>query len=158
MSINRRSLIAGAGFATAAPSLVRAETLLEIPGDPLTSRGLLAAQRWAADGFGELPACRLAFADGQTTRWFAYNCASRKSIDPGEQRTYAVAIEVVTTDAAGRRFITSVPVDGVKITRDLATQAERQRSLWAQRATPGLRERWQLVADMVEVMSDEPPF
>jgi hypothetical protein len=124
MNPNRRSFIVGAGFATAAPALVRAESMLEIPGNPLTARGLLAASKWAVDGFGELPACRLAFANGDSTKWAAYTCVDRSTGDGN--RTHAVAIEVVTTDAAGKRFITSVPVDGVKLARDMATTRARQ--------------------------------
>lgn len=126
MNPNRRSFIVGAGFATAAPALVRAESMLQIPGNPLTERGLLAASKWAVDGFGELPACRLTFANGVSTKWAAYTCVDR-SIGEGN-KTHAVAIEVVTTDANGRRFITSVPVDGVKLSRDMATTRARQKA------------------------------
>lgn len=131
MNMDRRSLIIGAGFATAAPALVRAESLLEMPGDPLTARGLLAATKWAAEGFGELPACRLAFSDEKTTNWMAYTCMRRER---NGVTSYAVAIEVVTTDAEGRRFITSVPVDGVKLHKDHDTYRRAHQAKVALRA------------------------
>lgn len=110
----RRSILLGAAFGTATPALVKAESMVQIPGDPLTKLGLLAASKWATTEFRETPGCRLAFADGTTTRWHHYESLRRPASGekPGSvHKTEAVAIEVCVTDAAGRRFVTSVPVD-----------------------------------------------
>lgn len=124
----RRSLIVGAGLAAAAVNIVRAESLLEIPGDPLSARGLFAAAKWATEEFNERPGCRIVFADGQSTRWMNYECMSRPSLTDASQRTYAVAIEVCVTDAKGKRFINSVPVDGLTLSK---SRADRQREVLA---------------------------
>lgn len=110
-SPSRRAMIIGAGFATAAPALVRAESLLAMPGDPLSKRGLFAAAKWATEEFCERPGCRVVFADGQTTRWNTYSCMSRPQHGgPADVRTYVVAMEICVSDERGQRFITSVPI------------------------------------------------
>lgn len=114
---NRRSLIVGAGFATAAPALVKAESLLDIPGGSLSKRGLLAAKKWATQEFEEYPGARLVFADGTFYRWMSYRNMWRQAHGNPLTPTYAVAIEVVTTDDEGHRFITSVPVNGVRLAK-----------------------------------------
>lgn len=126
LSINRRSLIVGAGFATAAPALVRAQSLIELPGDPLTARGLFAASKWASEEFSELPGCRVVFADGQSTRWQNYTCMSRPVAGNAKERNYVVAIEVSVTDDNGARFVTSVPVNGARTARAQAVNREKQ--------------------------------
>lgn len=136
MTVNRRALILGAGFATAAPALVRATSLIDLPGDPLTARGLFAASKWASEEFSELPGCRVVFADGQSTRWMNYTCMSRPTGDK-QGRTFVVAIEVSTTDAAGKRFITSVPVDGARLARDQGVKRARMMRDWAEYTPPG---------------------
>lgn len=108
---NRRSLILGAALGTVMPSLVRAESMVHIPGDPLTKLGLRAAEQWASEEFSERPGCRLVFASGHKHRWFEYQTLSRPLGEHG-QRDYAVALEVAITDAQGRRFVSSHPVDG----------------------------------------------
>lgn len=122
----RKALFAGAGFATAVPSLVRAESLLDIPGDPLSRRGLFAAEKYASNIAGEYPGCRLVFANGETFRWMTYTHFAKGEMNAP---SYAVAIEVATTDERGQRFITSVPIDGAKLHHDKLTAAERQRQL-----------------------------
>ncbi len=116
--MNRRSLILAAAFGTAVPSLVKAKSLIDQPGDPLTARGLFAASKWAEEAYRNHPACRLVFADGQSTGWMEYGVLSRPVAGTAHEdrltaeRTYAVAIEVSATDVHGKRFVTSVPIDG----------------------------------------------
>lgn len=130
-SVNRRrALFAGAGFATAVPSLVRADSLLDIPGDPLSKRGLFAAERYASDLAGEYPGCRLAFSNGETFSWMFYTSFHRSEAQK-PPHAYAVAIEVITTDERGKRFITSIPVDGAKLHRDNMNAIQRQREIMA---------------------------
>jgi hypothetical protein len=124
----RRSLIIGAGFGVAAPSLVQAKdlSLIDVPGDPLTARGLFAAAKWASDEFQEMPGCRLVFSDGHKHNWFTYNLVSRQSPtkDDPSRRAHAVAIEVVVTDANGKRFVTSVPIDAAAYERRANARVE----------------------------------
>lgn len=105
----RRSLIIGAGLAAAAPKLVRAESIVDIPWN------MRAAQQWATESFNENPGCRLKFADGSAHRWFNYHKLWRRTEE--NALTYAVAIEVCVTDADGRRTINTIPVEGYKLSR-----------------------------------------
>jgi len=114
-TFNRRSLIVGAGFATAAPALVKAESLLDIPGNSLSKRGLLAAKKWASAEFAPFPGARLLFSDGTFYRWMTYSYMWRPARGNPGVPAYAVAIEVQTTDDEGRGFITSIPINGVRL-------------------------------------------
>lgn len=131
-NVSRRSLIAGAGFATAAPALVRADSLLDLPGDPLTRRGLSIASKWATEEFSEYPASRIVFSDGSSYRWMIYSCPERwvgSATKPPKPVAYAIAVEVITTDDAGKRFITSVPVNGVRLAQNKKAAQQRADTL-----------------------------
>lgn len=133
MGLDRRALIVGAGFAAAAPKLVRAEagSLLHLPGDPLSAVGMLAASKWASNEFSDYPSCRLVFDDGSFYRWQSYTTPFRLARGDRKVPTYAVAVEVLTTDERGKRFITSIPVDGVKLSRKRGNDPEAHvRARW----------------------------
>lgn len=131
MPVSRRSLIVGAGLAAAATPIVRAESLLHLPGDPLTARGLFAAAKFASQELCELPASRIVFADGDATRWGWYQCMSRGPVGtPIEaRRNFAVAIEVCVADETGQHFITSVPFNGEQMARRLLNNSSAQKQL-----------------------------
>lgn len=111
--MNRRSLIIGAGMAAATPKLVLAESLVDIP------QSILDARRWAVEEFNEMPSCRLVFSDGTAYKWFKYQTVQRYN-------AYAVAIEVAVTDAAGRRAVSTIPVDGYGLHRTVAERTARR--------------------------------
>lgn len=121
MDQTRRSLIIGAGLAAAAPQLVRAQSMVEIPWN------MQAAQSWAIERFSEHPGCRMIFSDGHKYRWMNYPSLARGG-DATSNRpptAYAVAIEVCVTDAKGNRMINTIPVDGYALTENKnKTQAE----------------------------------
>ena len=133
--IDRRTLILSAGFGVAATSLVKAKdfSFLDIPGDPLSARGLLAASWWATSEFNEMPGCRLMFANGDATGWHHYQHTSRAIAGaPPEERTYAVAIECCVTDENGKRFITSIPVNGMHLAKAKDRKAQKVAAAWAE--------------------------
>jgi hypothetical protein len=89
--------------------------MIDIPGDPLTKRGLNAASQWAIEGFREFPSCRLVFESGYAYGWMTYNTLYRYDKVTKARIDKAVAIETAVTDEQGRRFVHSVPInaDGV---------------------------------------------
>lgn len=106
---NRRNLILGAALGAVAPKLVLADSLVAIPGDPLTKHGLHAASVWASEEFRERPGARLVFASGHKHRWMTWPLKRQH-----EGRVdHAVAIEVAVMDAEGRRFVHTTPIDAV---------------------------------------------
>lgn len=127
LPVNRRSLFVGAGFAVAAPALVAASSMLDIPGDPLSRRGMFAASKWATEHFDERPGCRMTFSNGFSYEWQRYQNYARPINLPGGGYAYAVALEVVTSDENGKRFITSIPIDGVKLAAANTLKAWGQR-------------------------------
>lgn len=149
MSASRRSFILTAAFGTAVPSLVKADSLIGLPGDPLTARGLFAASKWAEENYREHPAARLVFADGQATGWQEYHALSRpKPSTPkyGHDRAYAVAIEVSATDASGKRFVTSdarmvIEHEAKRMAamRESATRREERSARWRRGWPPSTR-------------------
>lgn len=122
---NRRSLILGAALGSVMPSLVRAESMIDIPGDPLSRYGLRAAEQWATREFSEKPGCRLVFASGYAHRWFEYQNLVRHEKN-GIAVDHAVALEVAVTDAKGRRFVQSIPIDAVGIEKAATERRKRQ--------------------------------
>lgn len=109
VSHTRRTLIIGAEVGAVSTHIVKATSLLDVPG------GLRQAQRWAVEEFCEWPGCRLVFADGSSYKWMSYAQLCRWRNTP--EQTFAVALETCVTDAEGRRAINTIPVDGVGLTR-----------------------------------------
>lgn len=134
-NVSRRSLIIGTGIAAAAPKIVLADSLLDLPGNALTVAGMQAAASWAQTAFQDMPGCRLVYADGQATGWHYYQHFTRKELY-GDGRTYAVAIETRAPGPNGRSYVTTAPIDGLALDRR-----------WQQEAADRLRQFRELYAD-----------